>query len=264
MSLSSGASAMRPLVIGIAGGTGSGKTTVAKRIAESLPADRAVVIQHDWYYLDRSHLTDASARARQLRRARRARQRPAALGPARRSRRDGRRSALSTTSRRTRASSRVGTIAPHPIVIVEGILLFAIPSTSRRVRSAALRRHRRRHPPASPHPPGHRGARPRHRVDRSAVPGQCPADAPAPRGAEPPARAPHHPRGRRERARPRRDRRPTASPPGFLSSQALPIAMARERLGQPEPFRRRETSLCALDGLSYASHIDRQPVVVER
>jgi uridine kinase len=50
--------AMRPLVIGIAGGTGSGKTTVAAKIAESLPPDRAVVIQHDWYYLDRSHLTE--------------------------------------------------------------------------------------------------------------------------------------------------------------------------------------------------------------
>ena len=48
---------MRPLVIGIAGGTGSGKTTVAEKIAEALPPERAVVIQHDWYYLDRSHLT---------------------------------------------------------------------------------------------------------------------------------------------------------------------------------------------------------------
>src|ERR1700759_3942314 len=49
---------MRPLVIGIAGGTGSGKTTLATKIGESLPADRAVVIHHDWDSLDRSHLSE--------------------------------------------------------------------------------------------------------------------------------------------------------------------------------------------------------------
>ena len=47
---------MEPLILGIAGGTGSGKTTVAQKIAGALPEGRAVVIQHDWYYLDRSHL----------------------------------------------------------------------------------------------------------------------------------------------------------------------------------------------------------------
>jgi uridine kinase len=47
----------RPLfVLGIAGGTGSGKTTVAERIAEGLPPGAAVLIDHDAYYRDRSHL----------------------------------------------------------------------------------------------------------------------------------------------------------------------------------------------------------------
>ena len=50
-------SALRPLLLGIAGGTGSGKTTLARAIADALPASRAALIQHDWYYLDRSHLT---------------------------------------------------------------------------------------------------------------------------------------------------------------------------------------------------------------
>lgn len=45
-----------PYLIGIAGGTGSGKTTVADKIVEGLPTGCAVVIQHDWYYRDFSDL----------------------------------------------------------------------------------------------------------------------------------------------------------------------------------------------------------------
>lgn len=44
------------LVIGIAGGTGSGKTTVVKRIVELLPPGEVVVIPQDSYYRDNSHL----------------------------------------------------------------------------------------------------------------------------------------------------------------------------------------------------------------
>lgn len=40
----------RPLVIGICGGTGSGKTTITRRVVESLPENYAVVLSHDWYY----------------------------------------------------------------------------------------------------------------------------------------------------------------------------------------------------------------------
>ena len=43
---------MKPLVIGLAGGTGSGKTSVANRILEQLDPDHVVVIQHDSYYKD--------------------------------------------------------------------------------------------------------------------------------------------------------------------------------------------------------------------
>ena len=46
-------------LIGIAGGTASGKTTVAHRIVEALPAGQAALIQHDAYYRDRSALTPA-------------------------------------------------------------------------------------------------------------------------------------------------------------------------------------------------------------
>ncbi len=45
------------LTIGIAGGTGSGKTTVANKLAEALPNGSAVMIDHDSYYKDRGHLS---------------------------------------------------------------------------------------------------------------------------------------------------------------------------------------------------------------
>ncbi|MDE6444190.1 MAG: uridine kinase [Muribaculaceae bacterium] len=44
------------LVIGIAGGTGSGKTTVVRKIIESLPKDEVTVIPQDCYYKDNAHI----------------------------------------------------------------------------------------------------------------------------------------------------------------------------------------------------------------
>ena len=44
------------LIIGIAGGTGSGKTTVVRKIQETLPEGSVAVIPHDSYYNDQSHL----------------------------------------------------------------------------------------------------------------------------------------------------------------------------------------------------------------
>ena len=41
-----------PLVIGIAGGSGSGKTTVAQAILQRVGADRIAFLQHDSYYKD--------------------------------------------------------------------------------------------------------------------------------------------------------------------------------------------------------------------
>ncbi len=44
------------MIIGVAGGTGSGKTTLARRLAEELPDD-VTIVEHDWYYRDRSGLS---------------------------------------------------------------------------------------------------------------------------------------------------------------------------------------------------------------
>ena len=47
---------MRPIIIGVAGGTASGKTTVSDAILDRVGRDRIVYIQHDSYYRDLSHM----------------------------------------------------------------------------------------------------------------------------------------------------------------------------------------------------------------
>ena len=44
------------LIIGIAGGTGSGKTTVVRSILDSLPQEEVAVIPQDCYYNDNKHI----------------------------------------------------------------------------------------------------------------------------------------------------------------------------------------------------------------
>jgi len=53
----------RPVIIGVAGGSGSGKTTVVREIVRALGPDRVTLIQHDSYYLDRSGMTPAERAA---------------------------------------------------------------------------------------------------------------------------------------------------------------------------------------------------------
>jgi len=45
------------LIVGIAGGTGSGKTTVVKKIMDNLPSGEVVVMPQDSYYKDNSDIT---------------------------------------------------------------------------------------------------------------------------------------------------------------------------------------------------------------
>lgn len=47
---------MKPLIVGIAGGTGSGKSTVAHCLAEALPGQRVSFLEMDSYYHDLSKL----------------------------------------------------------------------------------------------------------------------------------------------------------------------------------------------------------------
>jgi len=45
-----------PLIIGLAGGSGSGKTTIAEKIVQEIGPEHVGLIQHDAYYGDLSHL----------------------------------------------------------------------------------------------------------------------------------------------------------------------------------------------------------------
>ncbi|WP_346887286.1 uridine kinase [Clostridium sp. UBA1056] len=47
----------RPIIIGITGGTGSGKSTIAKEICKSFDENCIAMIEQDCYYKDQSHLT---------------------------------------------------------------------------------------------------------------------------------------------------------------------------------------------------------------
>src|SRR5689334_8293219 len=113
----------RAFVVGIAGGTGSGKTTVAHKLSSALPAGRCVTIEHDAYYHDQGHLAPEDREAINY-------AHPRALESALlvehlRALRDGRGVevpiydfATHTRRRETRA------VPPAPVIIVEGILVF--------------------------------------------------------------------------------------------------------------------------------------------
>jgi uridine kinase len=117
----------RPYVLGIAGGTGSGKTTVASKLASAMPPGRCVTIDHDAYYRDQGHLTPAEREAINY-------DHPSVLDSALlalhlRELRDGRPVEVPiydfATHTRRRETRRV---APARVILVEGILVFAEPA----------------------------------------------------------------------------------------------------------------------------------------
>lgn len=46
-----------PIIIGVTGGSGGGKTSVSKAILANFPDEKIAMIEHDSYYKDQSHLT---------------------------------------------------------------------------------------------------------------------------------------------------------------------------------------------------------------
>ena len=116
---------MEPILVGVAGGSGSGKTTVARRLVGAFDPSHVVCMDMDSYYRDLSHLTlperrsvnfdhpdafDAELFASHLKTLRdgRAIQKP-----------------VYDFSRSTRASEVVH-VDPTPVIIVEGIMVLAI------------------------------------------------------------------------------------------------------------------------------------------
>ena len=117
----------RPYVVGIAGGTGSGKTTLAQKLADAMPAGRCALIEHDAYYHDLSHLPPDQRAGVNF-------DHPSALDSGLlvdqlRQLRDGTpvEVPIYDFAHHTR-SSEVRRVQPAPVIIVEGILVFSEPA----------------------------------------------------------------------------------------------------------------------------------------
>ena len=116
-------SGRQPIVIGVAGGSGSGKTTVVRQIVESLGPDEVIVLEHDRYYRPRERSAARGARGAQLRSPGLARDRSARPPPARIPRRTGVDLPVYDFARYTRLSLPER-VEPRRAIIVEGILIF--------------------------------------------------------------------------------------------------------------------------------------------
>ncbi len=121
-----------PMFVGIAGGTGSGKSTIAQKIAAGLPEQSVAVLDHDAYYHDHADLSPAQRLQLNF-------DHPDALDNALLieqldALRAG--SAVQTpiydfvTHRRRLTTRHVG---PTPVIIVEGILVFVDPLLRQRL-----------------------------------------------------------------------------------------------------------------------------------
>ncbi len=121
-----------PVVIGIAGGSGSGKTTVQRRVVRAFGRDRIALLDHDSYYRDLSHLPPAERAAFNF-------DHPDALETPLMTRHLDRLLAgepiekptydFTTHSRRAETE----TVEPHAVVVVEGILVLAEPALVERM-----------------------------------------------------------------------------------------------------------------------------------
>ena len=114
---------VRPLVIGVAGGTGSGKSTIAAKIVEGLPVGTVAVIDHDSYYRDRS---DLSQQAReQLNYDHPDSLETSLLVQHLRTLRTGQAIDMPVNDFKSHARLQLRRhVEPAPVIIVEGILLF--------------------------------------------------------------------------------------------------------------------------------------------
>jgi len=116
----------RPLVIGVAGGTGAGKTTIARAILSHIGEERIAYVQHAAYYRDLSHLPLAERRKQNF-------DHPDALEDDLLLRHlhllcEGKavQVPIYDFGQHTR-SDKVREIKPRSVILLEGILLFANP-----------------------------------------------------------------------------------------------------------------------------------------
>jgi len=113
-----------PVIVGVAGGTGSGKTTIAQTIYERVGPEKVAYIAHDAYYHDLSHLSPEE-------RAQRNFDHPDSLDTALLVRhlltlKAGEPVQIPVydfTTHTRRPETRL--VKPRPVILVEGILIFA-------------------------------------------------------------------------------------------------------------------------------------------
>jgi uridine kinase len=123
---------MRMIIVGIAGGTGSGKTTVAKRIAQALPSAAVSTIEHDAYYRDRSELSD-DERSQLNYDHPESLQTELLVEHLDQLRAGGTVSVPIYDFKRHKRSEESRRVQPTPVVIVEGILVFVDPRLRERL-----------------------------------------------------------------------------------------------------------------------------------
>jgi len=114
------------IVVGVAGGTGAGKTTISRTILDRIGEDRIAYVQHDAYYRDLSHLPLEERRQRNF-------DHPDALEDDLllehlRALLAGRSIELPTYDfRRYVRLGETKTVESRPVVLLEGILIFSNP-----------------------------------------------------------------------------------------------------------------------------------------
>lgn len=115
------------MVIGIAGGSGSGKTTVVKAITEKLKGQKVVVIPQDSYYKDSSDLSDEEKRVQNF-------DHPDAiewelLCEQLKELKEGRpvQQPIYSFISCTRSKTETKLVEPADVIIIEGILIFTCP-----------------------------------------------------------------------------------------------------------------------------------------
>lgn len=122
----------KPLVIGIAGGSGSGKSTVLERILERVGPERVAILDHDRYYFDLAHLS-------QEERARVNFDHPSSLETTLLCRHIDDLLAGRAVQKpvydftKHRRTDRFEVVEPRPLIVVEGILVLAEPELVRRM-----------------------------------------------------------------------------------------------------------------------------------
>lgn len=122
----------KPLILGVAGGSGSGKTTVVSNIIENIGEENVLLLQHDSYYRDLSHIPLDERRKQNF-------DHPSSLETELMIRHVD---ALSKGYQidlpvydfvqHTRAEETIRT-APKKVILVDGILIFAEPSLRERM-----------------------------------------------------------------------------------------------------------------------------------